>query len=181
MAKFTCPFCLLRYSKRKIICWCPDCKTASKVTLLERLHLLRKNNTRQVKCKNINCWGRDSIASERHCPNDACNGVLPLFSISRKNLPISILGLRNSGKSVYITVMLEEFRRKDYITLHWQENKTMELHTKNVEFMYDLNKTIGFTSSGDKPIPQIWGISHGEGDDVEKYNFTILMEVAKIN
>lgn len=91
MAKFTCPFCIREYDKSKVLYVCPDCGETTTPGRFER---------EPIKCKTSGCGG---LATIRKCPS--CGQVIPKMALETPNLPFSIVGVSNSGKTNYITVM----------------------------------------------------------------------------
>jgi hypothetical protein len=87
-----------------------------------------------------------------------------------ENLPFSIVGIAGSGKTNYITVMLEELNRSSSnlnIALFSQNMETRKYQRDNYETIYKNHKRPGITSSGTK-MPQIWGIKKLEQNFLQK-------------
>lgn len=103
MAKFTCPFCIREYDKSKVLYVCPDCGTETTPSRFAR---------EPIKCKNSACGG---LATLRKCPS--CGEIIPKMALETPNLPFSIVGVSNSGKTNYITVMLHELGRSSGLRL----------------------------------------------------------------
>jgi hypothetical protein len=161
--KYICPYCFSKYSKSKIVHVCPDCNTVSPKGFFE---------SSLVKCKNPKCKG---TANRRLCPH--CKNVLPKESIETKNFHFSIVGISNSGKTNYITVMLNELGRLTEINLALSHGNrsTLDHHNENMHQIYDLHTVPAATPAGDI-IPQIWTIKNldrRKGDIVPTYTFTI--------
>ena len=163
MAKFTCPFCIREYDKKKVLYFCPDCGTVATPGLFAHT---------PIKCKTPNCGG---YATVRKCPY--CEEVIPKVALETPNLPFSIIGVSNSGKTNYITVMLKELGRSSglNLALGHQTIDTINQQNKNCSLIYDQHKTPDNTNSG-KPLPQIWYIKNLQkkhGNEVPTYTFTI--------
>ena len=163
MAKFTCPFCIREYSASKVLYVCPDCGEASAPNLGER---------EPIKCKHTGCGG---VANLRKCPN--CAQEIPKTALETPNLPFSIVGVSNSGKTNYITVMLHELRKNNGLSLALahQTKDTIEHQRENETRIYQEHKRPEGTQAGAN-MPQIWSIKNlrkKHGNDVPTYTFTI--------
>lgn len=163
MAKFTCPFCIAEYDKSKVTYECPDCGTVAKPGLFAR---------EPIKCKKPMCGG---FATMRKCPS--CGMVIPKMALETPNLPFSIVGVSNSGKTNYITVMLHELGRSSglRLALGHETRETMEHQNANCELIYDQHTIPESTNSGEN-MPQIWYIKNLQkrhGSEVPTYTFTI--------
>lgn len=107
---FTCPYCFVEYDKDDIQYYCPDCGEASKPGKGEHSGMV-----------SINCPHCGRKATVRVCPNcgsynhtnpKASRGIIPNSSLDTDgNLPLCIIGGSSSGKTNYITVMLDELER----------------------------------------------------------------------
>lgn len=164
---YICPYCFTKYSKSEILYVCPDCNTVSKKGFFEKF--FERNF---VKCKNPKCKG---TANRRRCPY--CNEVLPKESIETENFYFSIVGISNSGKTNYITVMLNELSRLTEINLALSHGNrsTLDHQNENMHQIYDLHTVPAATPAGDI-MPQIWTIKNldrRKGDTVPTYTFTI--------
>lgn len=160
MGKFTCPYCMQRYGMKEIKHVCPDCGTEAPHGVF----------TRNTICPKPGCGG---MATLRICPR--CNSILPQEVLDTKNLPFSIVGVVSSGKTNYITVMLEELSHFTGISLSLgAEPKTRELHKKDRDRIYSGQPVEG-TAAG-TITPQIWTIknlSRRTRNTVPTYTFTI--------
>ena len=97
MANFVCPYCIRSYNLKNVLYLCPDCGETANPDRLEK---------EPIKCKKSGCHG---LATQRKCP--FCSGDIPKMALETKNLPFSIVGVSNSGKTNFITVMLQELSR----------------------------------------------------------------------
>jgi len=163
MAKFTCPFCISEYDTSKIKYVCPDCDTEAKPGLFSK---------DQIKCKKPNCGG---MATVRKCPH--CGRTIPKMALETPNLPFSIVGVSNSGKTNYITVMLHELSRSSglRLALGHQTQETINHQNENYKLIYEQHTIPEATQSGES-MPQIWYIKNLQkkhGNDVPTYTFTI--------
>jgi len=163
MAKFTCPFCINEYSKSKVLYICPDCGEVTAPKTFER---------GPVKCKAKSCGG---LATVRKCPS--CPQVIPKTALETPNLPFSIVGVSNSGKTNYITVMLHELGRSSglRIALGHQTKETLDRQKDNYRRIYEEHTRPESTPSGE-PLPQIWyvkNLQRKKGSNVPTYTFTI--------
>lgn len=163
MAKFTCPFCIREYKKRNVLYVCPDCGTETSSRPFVR---------GPVKCKNSNCGG---FATLRKCPS--CGEIIPKMALETPNLPFSIVGVSNSGKTNYITVMLHELGRSSglRLALGHQTKATLDHQNTNYNLIYEQHTIPEATQSGES-TPQIWFIKNLQkrrGNEVPTYTFTI--------
>lgn len=163
MAKFTCPFCMREYDKNRILYVCPDCGQSTVPKTFER---------EPIRCKNGSCGG---LATLRKCPS--CGQIIPKMALETPNLPFSIVGVANSGKTNYITVMLHELGRASElrIALGHQTKETLERQNKNRRKIYEEHTRPEATRAGEN-IPQIWYIRNLQkkfGNIVPSYTFTI--------
>lgn len=163
MAKFTCPFCINEYDRSKVQYVCPDCGTEAKPGFILRDRL---------KCKNPGCGG---FATLRKCPY--CGEVIPQIALETPNLPFSIVGVSNSGKTNYITVMLNELGKSSglRLALGHQTKATLDHQKHNRELIYEKHTVPEATRAGEK-MPQIWYIKNLQkkhGKEVPTYTFTI--------
>jgi hypothetical protein len=163
MMKFTCPFCIREYDKSKVFYVCPDCGKATTPKTFER---------EPIKCKKPGCGG---LATLRKCPG--CGQVIPKMALETPNLPFSIVGVSNSGKTNYITVMLHELGRSSglRIALGHQTKETLDRQNDNYRRIYEEHTRPENTQSGEN-MPQIWYVKNLQkkhGNDVPTYTFTI--------
>jgi hypothetical protein len=163
MAKFTCPFCIREYDKSKVLYVCPDCGETADRKTLER---------EPVKCKKPGCGG---VATLRKCPS--CGQTIPKMALETLNLPFSIVGVSNSGKTNYITVMLHELGRSSglRIALGHQTKETLDRQNDNYRRIYEEHTRPENTQSGEN-MPQIWYVKNLQkkrGNEVPTYTFTI--------
>jgi ABC-type oligopeptide transport system ATPase subunit len=87
-----------------------------------------------------------------------------------ENLLFSIIGVSGSGKTNYITVMLEELNRTSGsldIALFPQNTETQKHQKDNKEKVYENHKKPAPTTGG-TPTPQIWGITKQKQDFLQK-------------
>lgn len=163
MAKFTCPFCIREYDLKKVLYVCPDCGETSNPTTFER---------EPIKCKSSKCGG---LATQRKCP--MCGQEVPKMALETPNLPFSIVGVSNSGKTNYITVMLHELGKASglRLALGAQNKDTRDHQNENYKRIYE-DHTRPESTSGGESTPQIWYVKNlmkKRGNDVPTYTFTI--------
>lgn len=163
MAKFTCPFCIREYDKSKVLYVCPDCGETTTPGRFER---------EPIKCKTSGCGG---LATVRKCP--FCGQVIPKMALETPNLPFSIVGVSNSGKTNYITVMLHELGRSSglRLALGHQTKETLDHQNENYRRLYEEHTRPDSTQSGEN-MPQIWYVKNLQkkrGIEVPTYTFTI--------
>jgi hypothetical protein len=163
MAKFTCPFCIREYNTNNVLYVCPDCGETSAPKFGER---------EPVKCKQSGCGG---LATQRKCPN--CGQEIPKMALETPNLPFSIVGVSNSGKTNYITVMLHELGKTAglRLALGSQTKDTRDHQNENYRRIYEEHTRPEGTQAGES-MPQIWYVRNlikKRGNDVPTYTFTI--------
>ncbi|MDR0719583.1 MAG: hypothetical protein LBF78_08110 [Treponema sp.] len=166
MMDFICPYCFNKIKRESLIFECPDGhrKTA---TVMERL-------SGKVKCSQKGCG---KVASKILCPNTMCNSQIPNDMLATPNLLFSIVGVSGSGKTNYITVMLEELSRTGglKLALGYQNIETRNIHRKNCKLIYEDHKKPEATPSGGVP-PQIWRIKNLNRQtktNIQTYTFSI--------
>jgi len=163
MAKFTCPYCMVSYPLKKALYVCPDCGETTVPDTFEK---------EPIKCKKSGCGG---LATQRKCPN--CGQNLPRIALQTPNLPFSIIGVSNSGKTNYITVMLHEMGRAPglRLALGHQNTATLDHQNENYKRIYEDHVPPDSTAGGES-MPQIWYIKNllkKRGNNVPTYTFTI--------
>jgi hypothetical protein len=165
MAKFTCPFCIREYDIRKVLYVCPGCGNPTTPKAFEK---------EPIKCKHGTCGG---LATWRKCPS--CGGTIPKTALETPNLPFSIVGVSNSGKTNYITVMLHELGKfsdpKLRLALGHLTRDTLDHQTENYRRIYEEHTRPESTRAGENK-PQIWSIKNLQkkrGNDCPTYTFTI--------
>ncbi len=164
--KFLCPYCFQLYSKNQIPYICSDCGRKVIPGLFD---------FKPYKCSGSGSSKCDGDATVRRCPY--CDADLPQFSLETPNLQFSIVGMSNSGKTNYITVMLNELSRISSISLalSHQTRETKEHHDTNVRYIYAQHTVPPATEAGNK-MPQIWSLKNlhkKSGNNVATYTFTI--------
>ncbi|MDR0908304.1 MAG: hypothetical protein LBM77_00930 [Spirochaetaceae bacterium] len=163
MAKFTCPYCIREYNLNEVLYVCPDCGQSSTPKFAER---------EPIKCKNSGCGG---LATLRKCPK--CGQELPRMALETPNLPFSIVGVSNSGKTNYITVMLHELGKASglRLALGAQNKETRDHQNENYQYIYESHTRPESTEAGAN-TPQIWYIRNLQkksGNNVPTYTFTV--------
>jgi len=163
MAKFTCPYCIRSYNLKKALYVCPDCGETATPDRFEK---------EPIKCKKSGCGG---LATQRKCP--LCGETLPRTALQTPNLPFSIIGVSNSGKTNYITVMLHEMGRAPglRLALGHQNQTTLDHQNENYKYIYEDHVPPESTAGG-ASMPQIWYIKNllkKKGNNVPTYTFTI--------
>lgn len=170
MAKFTCPFCIREYDIKNVLYVCPDCGQSTTPGRLER---------EPIKCRNTGVDGKPcpGKATQRQCPYCREAGIIPKMALETPNLPFSIVGVSNSGKTNYITVMLRELGRASglRLALGHETKDTLDHQNENVRSIYEEHTPPPPTPLGES-TPQIWYISNlnkKRGNVVPTYTFTI--------
>lgn len=167
MRKFVCPFCLREYNKSKVLYWCVKCgKSVDKPVI------------GKAKCQT--CHG---VAASRKCQYSSCDagsGGTDFIPDSAVNMPygsFSIVGLSNSGKTNYITVMLNELQHRSGLglTANPLNKNSITKQNQNYDLIYLKHKKPDATKVGSEK-PQIWSVKNGKkrrGNTVPTYTFTI--------
>ena len=176
--KFTCPFCIREYPTSKVKYVCTDCGTAATVGAF--VHEPVKCRARFAKdpknpMETVECGG---YATKRVCP--FCDNTIPNMALETPNLPFSIVGVTNSGKTNYITVMLHELLRSSglKLALGHQTQETLNNQNMNADLIFQQHTIPDNTASTPDGMimPQIWYIRNLEkkhGNTVPTYTFTI--------
>lgn len=176
---FTCPFCIRSYPKTQITYYCPDCGTEADPGIFALVNgrikckgpKLLNNNSNGSSVSNHKCGG---YATLRKCPS--CGSTIPDIALQTPNLPFSIVGVANSGKTNYITVMLHELANSDLgLALGHQTPETMQHQRENYNRIYNEHRVPEATAPGTQD-PQIWFIMNNQkrfANMVPTYTFTI--------
>jgi hypothetical protein len=153
------------YDKGKVLYACPTCGGTSTPKAFEK---------EPIKCKASSCGG---LATWRKCPS--CGGTIPKTALETPNLPFSIVGVSNSGKTNYITVMLHELGKFSNpslrLALGHQTKETLDHQNENYQRIYEQH-TRPESTQGGASMPQIWSIKNLQkkrGNDCPTYTFTI--------
>lgn len=99
--------------------------------------------------------------------HSGCDDLIPMdFLQYKKYLNFCVVGPSNCGKTNYITVMLEEFKKKlgDRFFLSYMNDYTKNTQKENRKLLYSEKIVIPNTQRGKLP-PQLWAIS----DQKESY------------
>ena len=163
--KFTCPYCMWQCSIKDVLYVCPVCGSSTNPGT--HVH-------GPVKCSTPGCGG---IATIRRCPNANCSENIPVSMLETRNLPFSIVGVASSGKTNYITVMLNELAKSSALRLSLSpaNQETREIQERNRHNIYDINTPAEGTEGG-YHTPQIWNIKNlmkRTRNTVPTYTFTI--------
>ena len=165
--KFTCPFCINDYNINKVLYECPDCGEKTTQGLFKKS---------RVKCGNAKCG---NWATMRRCP--VCGEEIPKTALETPNLPFSIIGVSGSGKTNYITVLLNELGRFPglRLSLFAQNSYTSNHQDENYKLIYEHHtppESTAQTAVGTNLTPQIWRIKNSSKKrwgSVPTYTFTI--------
>ncbi|GHV94003.1 hypothetical protein AGMMS50293_03230 [Spirochaetia bacterium] len=151
-----CPFCFNKVALTDLDCECLDGHTGTRGTAIEFIQ-------QRVKCKSCN---KDIIRFK--CPR--CNEELPKSILHTENLLFSIIGVSASGKTNYITVMLEELKRASnlQLALYSQNMNTRTHQGENYKVLYENHQKPPPTTPGVLTPPQIWGIKKLEQNFLQK-------------
>ena len=162
-AKFLCPYCMQTIPKNKIMYVCNGCMKVVEPKGLEM---------RPIKCDNKNCG---EVALNRVCPechpsiiksgrkiiDTATYKKIPdeILHEEKPYFPLSIVGVTGSGKTNYITVMLEYLPRdsKLGVSVRSLNEEARQRQSKNLDMIND-HETPDPTPNA-RPDPQIWEVS----------------------
>ena len=160
---FTCPFCFQKIGKAQIPYVC-DCGERIKPNILASRFISKPKRCPQC----------GKIAINRKCP--ACDEYIPKTALETPNLPFSIVGVSNAGKTNYITVMLEELGKMPglHLAVGHQNEYTRKHQEDNRKLIYEKQEKPPNTA-GDI-TPQIWWVKNNNKKSRNKtptYTFTI--------
>jgi hypothetical protein len=152
---------------KEVLHVCPDCGETATPGIFEK---------KRIKCKKTNC-GR--LATIRKCPK--CFNKIPRTVLESPNFPISVIGVSCSGKTSYVTVMLQELGQTPNLclTLAAQNNYTDNHQNEKYKLLYNQHvppESTPPTAIDTNLTPQIWRIKNNSkkrGITVPAYTFTI--------
>jgi len=145
-SEFMCPFCIRPFAKKEIHHQCGKCGEMVTPKRFEKP---------PFKCA---CGG---VAKTRLCP--MCREAIPSAALETKYFPFSIVGITGSGKTNYITVMLEELPMRELrLAVVPINNDAKHLQTEHKKQIYTDHETPAPTTAGMTPKPQIWKILHND-------------------
>ena len=156
MTKFVCPYCMQDYKKKEAVYACTDCgEIVTEMGMFEK----------RVKCLQEGCRGMIAL---RKCKHDDCDTrihrdlKIPTAVLQTPNLPFSIVGVKGSGKTNYITVMLEELKKNNglRLALSHQDMQTKDHHERHRNMIYEERMPPPGTMPGERPMPQVWSIKN---------------------
>jgi endogenous inhibitor of DNA gyrase (YacG/DUF329 family) len=135
------------YDKGNVLYACPTCGDTTTPKTFEK---------EPIKCKRSGCGG---LAIWRKCPS--CGETIPKTALETPNLPFSIVGVSNSGKTNYITVMLHELGRFSHpnlrLALGHQTKDTLDHQNENYRRIYEQHTRPDSTQAGETK-PKIWSV-----------------------
>ena len=165
-----CPYCSRELNFKKIKKYCNICGNEVKTDFLE-------NVFRKIpKCGYNGCQG---IATELICPFPDCNKKLPTdFLQYKKYLSFCFLGVTGSGKSNFLTVMLNELmENQDSLWIPSAlEEETQRKFSSDRKRLYENKTTLKATPPGTPPSPYLWRIKDKKKRNENKiptYSLTI--------
>jgi len=125
------------------------------------------------------CSVIEILNDDGSCKCPKCGKTIPDVALQTPNLPFSIIGVSNSGKTNFITVMLHELNRSPglRLVLGSDDKETLGHQKANYERIYEDHKVPESTASG-TIMPQIWYVKNlmkesKSSDTVPTYTFTI--------
>ena len=115
--KTTCPYCFGRFYSSDVHFKCDKCKKdieppkeISMKWLSKDSNPIKKNHRWIIWGDTANCPDCGLDASLMRCPK--CKKPVPTEMVKHKSVIISIIGARSSGKTVYITTLINELKRR---------------------------------------------------------------------
>ncbi len=188
MAQYTCPYCMTEHDMNDVEFRCLNslgkCVTEPDIpyTLYEggdpnRPKVMNKVFRPRTKgFKFINkmfmpvqeqCPQCKEISEFRLCPS--CHNVLPPNIHENEDMIISIVGTRDSGKSHYIGVLIDELQRhicpKIFGAGFMETDKDVREHYVKTYYypLYSLNQPLDLTNPNEKQKPLIYELQLGQG------------------
>ncbi|MDR1639300.1 MAG: hypothetical protein LBT59_06360 [Clostridiales bacterium] len=155
MPSILCPFCFYEFPEGELLYHCLDCGADIKASDLKRSEIAKK----AIVCRTPACHARNVYI--KHCPY--CNNELPEALFDTHNLSFSLIGSSGSGKTNYITVLLnEQSKRSQKLRIHLNPitHETKETFSSNRESIYTKKLPLSATSPGSER-PSIWIIGNG--------------------
>jgi hypothetical protein len=163
--RFICPFCYNSYPRYQVEYKCRDtnCK------LNKEAHHPAITEFGQIKCPNDNTF-MIRVCKIKICKKEISDNIL------KSNFPFSIIGITNSGKTTYITMMLNELGKlkNPVLNLSSDDKYTKDHQDKIYEKLKKLQLPKS-TISG-KLTPQLWCINNKHRNNQnksQKQSFTI--------
>lgn len=156
-SEFICPYCYSKYNKTEYEYMCGLCGNEIYPTETEKMNIVsfysgNKNSSLAVYCPKC------GVNAIRKCPK--CKQDLPWGLVACDgNLQISIVGTSGSGKTNYITVLMEEFRKMRGLNIQGVDNDTITTQEKNWEKMNVSKRSPLTTNTGDEK-PQVWSVQN---------------------
>lgn len=184
--KFICPFCFCEYDKGSIKYVCPNCGEISYPTTSAekgkpKLPCKHCGKTASVKlCPHCGEYDYQQIKSAKDLENT--KGIIPSSALDvYDNLPFCVVGVSSSGKTNFITIMLEELRKskEPRLTLAPQDIPTREIQKTLYKQIYEKHEAPDHTRTveeGNGLRPQLWQIKNRMRESVSDsptYGFTI--------
>jgi len=171
-SEIMCPNCITPSSKNEILYYCEKCKELvnPNSNFFEKQKLILKNyliniGEQKIMCDHCNSCDNIKIACPK-CSNVAMKSFteIPKEVLEQSYFPFSIVGVTQSGKTNYITVMLEELKRNNELGLSLipLNKEAKALQKKHKELIYDKHTPPDPTEPGRRPDPQIWQIQNGQ-------------------
>ncbi len=121
--KITCPYCFMKFSSREVAFRCPNRNCASfnepdrpLLTFYGKVpddnikgHIVANTGWRLTMPQGMKCDVCSQVSYTMTCPH--CHNNLPKNLVREGGRIIAIVGARNSGKTNYITVLIDEMFR----------------------------------------------------------------------
>jgi len=141
---------------------------------IENINIIRDNQ--QFVCPYCMRSYKKKKVTQHKCPH--CYKNIPRTALETPNLPFSIIGISNSGKTNFITVMLHELSRAPRLrlVLNAQNEETEAHQNENYKRIYEDHAFLAQTEHNEYGMPQIWSIknlSKKYRNNVPTYTFTI--------
>lgn len=163
-----CPYCFKQLNYKKIKKYCNICGNEVKTNFLQ--NLFRKI----PQCGQNGCLG---FATELLCPE--CKKKLPTdYLLYKKYLSFCLLGVTGSGKSNFLTVMLNELmENQDSLWIPSAlEEETQVRFSSDRKKLYENKTTLEASPAGVPPFPLLWRIRDKKkmsGNKIPTYSLAI--------
>lgn len=142
MFDLICPYCFGKFSKRRLVYRCPDDGQS-----FERIHFYEK----EIRCPSC---GSDATANAC-CP--VCGSVIPIKARDAHFTSVAVVGAGLSGKTVYLTVALNELRNKvGFLAISPLTRDTSLWFNKNREDLFVNGQLLEATQPVREPL--IWSV-----------------------
>lgn len=170
--KFICPYCYEEHDSEKLKMKCSYNVVNAAYAMVTCKFGHPKDAEGFIDPKYVKqCMKCTYAKKDVYCPNTKNESVIPQRCIVSKNLPIALLGAKESGKSHYIGVLVNEIRKRMSRSFNCSINMNTDPVSKQTyddvyyNPLFKLKQTIRFTDKGEIP-PLIFPIDFDNGKRV---------------